>query len=550
MKKLLYSLAAVAMTVSVSLTACATPAPSLTPTVTPTATAAPTVKASPTTIPKPAVDPTLTPQYGGILKVIVGAGGVTKLGSPAEGTVSTPAYAKAARPVIQGLLRLDTNERLVPELATSWDITADGKSIIFHLRKGVKFHDGTAFSAEAVRYALKNGPPAAATTMAKVSSIDIVDDYTLRLNLTQFDANLLPQLAYTSVGMVPSPTATAKPTTPERMASDHMVGTGPFKFVSYQQNVNIKYERFDGYWEKSKPYLDGLEMLEIADETTRLLAFKKGDAHLMDVSPTDAKELAALGYEITPGDMLSFEGIYPDSANPDSPFVDKRVREAVEYAIDKKAIAQTLGAGYYEVLTQYAKPTDARYAQGLVPRNYDPNKAKQLLASAGYANGFKTRIFASTATNTDILVALQSYLKAAGIDATLERGIPAKHTSLSQEGFRNGLFVANPAPAGDLGGFVRNFGALGPSGSGIGFNRSMLRPAGLIEKLDAVVAQPDEAKRVVQMGEIMKLIFDEAIAIPLWASVRLTAADKKVHDLRWNKGHGNLWTPADAWLSK
>jgi peptide/nickel transport system substrate-binding protein len=487
------------------------------------------------------------PQSGGTLKIIVPDGGVTQLGSPADGTQST-AYTKNAQPSLEFLFRMDTNERLVPVLAESWDIAPDGKSITFHLRKGVKFQDGTDFNAAAVKYDLQNGPPG--NVLGNVSSIDILDDHTLRLNLTRFDATLLLQLSYTSTGLIASPTAIQKATTPANMAKDHLVGTGPYKFVSCQLDINVKYEKFSGYWQKGRPYLDAIEIDQIADAATALISFKTGAAQVTtNISPQNAKQLAALGSEIKGSDMAGLNCLYPDSANPDSPWANLKVRQAVEYAINKGEIANTLGSGYFEVINQLARSTDSRYNADVAARDYNPGKAKQLLADAGYPNGFKTSIYASTTTSKDMTAALQSDLKNVGIDAEIQVGAPAKQTSLTQDGWKNGLLVANPAPVGDLPGFTRNFGAVGPGGAGT-FNKSMLRPENLPKALDAVVAQTDANLRILQMKAIMKLISDQAIAVPLWASPQLNALDKSVQDLGWQKGHPNSWNPTDTWLSK
>jgi peptide/nickel transport system substrate-binding protein len=334
------------------------------------------------------------------------------------------------------------------------------------------------------------------------------------------------------------------------MAKDHMVGTGAFKYVSHQRDVNAIFEKSDTYWQKGKPYLDGIQFLQIADPVTATIALKSGGAQLYYlITAQQAKDLEAAGYTIVRESLSPIGYVTPDGANADSPFSKKTVREAVEYAIDKNALAQGVGLGYYPVATQFAAPGNTNYSPELTPRNYDPKKAKQLLAEAGYANGFKTTIYAPTSYNRDVLVVLQTYMREVGIDATLDIADAARLSSLQHEGWRNGI-LANSVPVNSaLASKISMFfnADLTAYASTMA---SVYRPPGWQDKLNAALKQYDEDKRAAQTKELCKIMSEEAMGIPLWVAPQLSAQDKKVHDIKWAQGHGYFWEPENAWLSK
>jgi ABC-type transport system substrate-binding protein len=413
------------------------------------------------------------------------------------------------------------------------------------VRKGVKFQDGTSLDALAIADNfdfIKKGTtnPAYAQSLYKnVASWDVIDEYTLKVNFKSFDAKFMTTLA--ERGMA-SPTAMRKQTTPENLAKDHLVGTGPFSFVSYQRDNFVKYTKFSGYWQSGKPYLDGLEFNQVADAVTGLIAFKAGEAQLiMGVSAKDAVDLQKAGFVVASNSRGGIFYLIPDGANKDSPWSNIKVRQAAEYALDRKAIA-SLGGGYWQPLTQFALPTDARYVKDMVPRNYDVAKAKQLLAEAGYPNGFKSSLIASTTYNKDVLISLQTYLKEAGIDCALDVQDAAKFTLVRTEGWKNGLVCVGTPFMGTL---QSSFTSMGP-----GFYPAMYRDTWQA-KMDAAVAEPDEAKRMQIFSSMMKTLFDDAMGVPLWMSVDPTGMSKALQgDIQWGVGHPNFFEPQNAWLSK
>jgi len=554
MKNLFLLLIAIILMSALILGGCAqkAPAPTTTPAPPPAKTTAPlpaTTTAPAPTAPKPTAAPTSAPtpsttqsQYGGILKIIVRAD-VQAIGTPSEGPGGAP--HRLVESAYDFLVRYDANYNFQPRLAEYWDITPDGRSITFRLRKGIKFHDGTPFNAAAVQANLEIYAPNNVRTpsLKKITSYNIIDDYTIRLNLSGFDSTLMIDLG-DGPGMICSPTALKKQTTAENLAKDHLVGTGPFKFASFQRQQNVKYVKNADYWQPGKPYLDGVEFYTVIDPMTSIMSFKKGEANvLFGLNITEANDLKASGYDIVTTDIKPIAILIPDGLNKDSPFAKKEVRQAAEYALNKVALAKSFGGEYYEPVTQFAKTGSTFFVDGLTARNYDPKKAKELLKSAGYPDGFKTKIYASMTLDKNMLVAIQTFLKEVGIDAELDLADSVRLTDMQNNGWRNGLFMPTFP-------IIPNIRSLSFRLAG-GYHVSMFKLPDWQEKVDATVSQSDVQKQLAQYKELTRIMFDEAMNIPLWTKPDISAVDKKVRDLKWTQGgHPRFYEPQDAWLSK
>ena len=277
-------------------TAATTSAPPTTTTSAPASTTATTSAPASTTTTKPPTSTTAPsttaasgPQYGGTL-IYVRNTGIAVLGAPSD-MPSFSWYNPMISPVCEQLIIMDTSGAPAPWLAKSVDVTPDGKTITFHLNSGIKFHDGTVFDAAAVKYnfdAVVAAKVAGSDIFGSVASYDIVDPLTLRMNLKQYDARILPALASSTVGQMVSPTALAKPATPDTAAKLHLVGTGPFTFDSWQRDQYVKYNAWAGYWQQGKPYVKAIEFRNNASVPTSLLSLKAGEVNWVEnVDPSD-----------------------------------------------------------------------------------------------------------------------------------------------------------------------------------------------------------------------------------------------------------------------
>jgi peptide/nickel transport system substrate-binding protein len=527
------------------------PAPASSSAVPKPAASSPSVPSTPTT-PAPATTanspssskPTSSAVFGGTLKIIQPPS-LANLGYP--GAIDQPNDPIYSRPAVETLVGMDPNGtgNPVPLLATSWQYSSDGKSLTFNLRKGVKFQDGTDFNADAVKYCLdafKKGPK---KDLNSVSSIDVLDQSTVRLNLSSYDPALLSNMSNDRASMIVSPTAVQQ--MGQTAAMLRPVGTGPFKFVSYQQDMLLKYDRFDGYW-GGKPYLDAMQFVIVADNNTAVMVFKSGDAQVLRrVNPSQARDLQNAGYVVksTPSNILGLTG---DSKNASSPFANLKVRQAVAYAIDTKSINQNLNLGLYTLTNQWAIPGAQAYNPNVAGYPYDAKKAKQLLAEAGYANGFSTKLtFDNGGSNANLWAAVQANLADIGINLTLDSAPTARAVDLTTQGWNNQMvyYRLNLGIGVDVGSALAGFMSSKPSNF-----VSVLAPADYDTKLAQANKEIDPVKRAAALQELSKMIIDTyCLATPLYASQSLWVAADKVHDLDISTYSAYDWRPEKVWLS-
>jgi peptide/nickel transport system substrate-binding protein len=323
---------------------------------------------------------------------------------------------------------------VMPGLALSWTASADGLEYTFKLRKGVKFHDGTPFNADAVVYSLSrqfkqdhpdfgNGPWKYWGYMDMdniIQDVVAVDASTVKITLKKPEAPFIANLAMNFSAIV-SPTAAKKY---GKDFSSNPVGTGAFKFVSWVKDDNIVLERYTGYW-GDKSYLDRVIFKVIPDATARYLALKKGEVDIIDFpNPSD---IAAIESDATLK-TIKQAGLnvgYLAMNTQKKPFTDKRVRQALNYAVNKAEILEAV-YGPLGVSAKNPMPPDMwGYNNSIEEYGYDPAKAKALLAEAGYPKGFKTTLWAMPVSRPynpngrRMAEILQAQMKAVGITAEI-----------------------------------------------------------------------------------------------------------------------------------
>lgn len=484
------------------------------------------------------------PKRGGVLKILSASGDATYLGYPPKSRKLLD--YQYVSPCIETLIRFDKDLSPAPNLATDWKIASDRKSITFTLRKGVKFHDGTNFNAEAVKFNLELQMEAKRGEIGAISSIDIVDDNTIRLNLKNFDSLLIPLLG-TNVGLIASPAILKRG---ETEANRNPVGTGPFKFKSWDRDSAIKFTKFDGYWQSGKPYLDGLEWVMVKDPMTALAMFKSGAGHVYNELPAkqfiDLRETGQYNLATAPS---AYYWVAPDSRNEKSPFADIRVRRAAAHAVDMKHIIDNVTFGLYRYLPQSAPPEDVAYNSDIVGYDFNPAKAKQLLKDAGYPNGFKTKMFSiPLPMSLSISLAIKPYLDAVGID-----------TEVVQIEWGAWTQMAN-TPAGWDGLLTYAAGTIVPDHLRVylvGFSgrdtwlQSVNYPADLREAIGAALETADEEAKKALLKRINQLVIDKhCLGLFFYDKPSLGVISKNVRDLGLYQPTSYRLNPADAWLSK
>jgi ABC-type transport system substrate-binding protein len=493
----------------------------------------------------PTAKPTQKPRYGGTLKLSDERDGPFFGYPPKQTSIMSQ---RQVAPAIETLFRLDKTGKLIPWLATGYAGNAAAKAVTLTIREGVKFHDGTDFNAEAVKWNLDQCMSARSGGTEKFKSIDIVNDYTVRINLIEWDNTITSQLNQT-IGMMISPTAYKK--NGEEWCANNPVGTGPFQFVSSEKDVRTVYKRFDGYWQKGKPYLDRIEWTPIMDSLTRQLSFRKGELDLaLTVSPKDLAGFEKDGYVVTrrPAGSGTFSVIH-DSANPKSPFANLKVRQASQYAIDTKAIAKTIFYGEVEPVNQWIYKGHWAFNPSIVGYPYNPAKAKQLLTEAGYPNGFKTKIIYITGTENDQLyAAVQGYLKAVGIDAELEPVQRIRYDQIALQGGKwEGLIHSGVMGIPDVAAALisRYMG-------GEKYYTQMLAPDDYQKALKNAIAAPDFKGKQKWTQEAMKLMIDKyCLRIVFCSRSDFAVKQPYLHNHGFFETPNTAWwTPEDAWLER
>ena len=382
-------------------------------TTSPTTTSPSMTTTTPTTTTPPVT--TDTPQYGGTLKIMLIGGPQTPGGWPVD--VFGP-DATSYQFCMEALLRGDNMGGVSPWLAESYEVAEDMMSVTFNLRKDVKFHDGTDFNAEAAKWNLDNHIENMSSYAQYWSSIDIVDEYTIRVNFNVWTNTIINGFTGVGAWMV-SPTAFEA--NGVDWMRDNPVGTGPFTFANFQRDVNYEVIKNPDYWMEGKPYLDGIEVIYVADPMTQKAAMQAGEAHMLELEPgLMAKELQDMGLRAE-FDIITVYCFLPDSAHPDSPYAIQQVREAIGHAIDRESLANNFSYGYWEAPYQIPPTSNAAYNPDFAyAREYNIDQAKQLLSDVGYTNGFDTTILVNPAiVERNIAVALQSNLADIGINAEL-----------------------------------------------------------------------------------------------------------------------------------
>lgn len=323
----------------------------------------------------------------------------------------------------RGLVNYGIDGQISPELAESHEIAPDAKSIVFRLRDA-KFHDGTKVTAADVKASLERildpaGKASFRNELSIIAAIDTPDDKTVKLTLSKPSVALIAYLALPESVIVPA--AWLKANAGNATASP--VGAGPFRFVSWTRGREIVVRKFDGYYKPGKPSLDELHYVFYGDESTRVNALKSGDVDIIEYVP--ARDVAALR-KGPDTQVLSTNGPFMGLQfnTRFEPFSKPEVRQAIAYAVDRSVIINTAFNGLGTPIWGLAIPEGTiGYSDAQAHHfKHDVAKAKELLAKAGYPEGFDVRLLATSqySFHQNTAIALQSELAKIGIKVKLD----------------------------------------------------------------------------------------------------------------------------------
>ncbi len=449
---------------------------------------------------------------------------------------SAPA-ATVGEHVIERLIYMETDGSLVPMLAESWSANADSTVWTFNIRQGVEFHDGEPLNAEAVainlrRFVDPDVGAAYAFLLGSVQEITAVGEYELELRLAQPFAPILSHLSHSFIGIV-SP-AQLEGLSPSD-AIEIPVGTGPYVMNAWNRGESITMSVNDNYWGNT-PQIENLVFNFIPEASARIVALETGEADaIMAVPPQDAARLDA-NPDIDVVYETSVRTIYISFNNVREPFTDRRVRLAMNHAIDKQAIVDGLFGG--NAFVADAPVVDAVFGHTSVgPYEFDPDLARELLAEAGFADGLDVTIHHPTGRyplDATVAEAVQDMLADVGVNATLE----------TMEWSSYLAFTAQPPESAEYEMFMLGWGTVtldsdyglfallhtqqwNPNGN----NRGFYSNERVDELLSAARVETDPATREEMYAEAIQLIWDDAPWIFLYNEGQINASRSDVGGL-------------------
>jgi len=419
----------------------------------------------------------------------------------------------------QGLVRLDATGKVTPSLARSWDVSPDGTVITFKLATAVKWHDGSPFTAQDVKFSYERAASAETKPpnphrdyWAPMSKVEAVDDATVKVTLNSYSDNWLFHMAAGSACIVSSKSAENNKTNP--------IGTGPFKFSAWNRGASLTLTRNEDYWGAKAPLKD-VEFRIFSDADALNNAIKAGDIDVIGQvqGPEQIKQFEQdQSFTVIKG---AGSGKVMVAMNEISaPLADKRVRQALYAAIDRKAWIDGVAAGYAVPIGSHATPNDGEpyYADMTSVNTYDVARAKRLLGDAGVSN-LSLRLaqisaFPYAVRGTDILL---SQLQAIGVTLDVQ---PMEFPRWLQEVFLNkqdyDLTIINHVEERDIG----NYG--NPK---YYWHYDNPEVAGWLKEADA---QPDAAKRKELYTRIQQQLADDAANLWLYAPNQLAVLKANV----------------------
>ena len=471
-----------------------------------------------------------TPRKGGTLTYAAAADIVTLDPQNIGDTVSV----NTSMMIHEGLTRQNATLAYEPSLALSWE--ASGLTWTFKLRQGVKFHDGSAFDANSVKFVFDRilGPEATlrkGTWVPILDKVEVVDPFTVRFTTKYVDPIFPTRVSGNGATAILSADAFKK------FGKDigrNPVGTGPFKFTEWVKDDHVTVERFDGYW-GGAPLLDKVIVKPQPEAEARLISLEAGDMQLViRLNPEHIQRVEG-NKKLTLLRTDTLRHYYMGMAALKKPYSDVRVRQALNYAIDKESLVKNVLSGL------------GRVQGGLFPKGtpgfvdlpgfkYDPAKAKQLLADAGYPNGFTASFMATKGIylkDFELAQAMQQMWKAVGVTINLDVVENAKYLERLREDPRKSTLEM----------WWDTLASGGESGPDYVINRfgcDKFRPVGSntagscfpeIDKLALPAQQElDRSKSDAVMKTVQEMLSEQAPAVWLFSITQLTGTSAKLHD--------------------